>query len=334
MITFILFFIIAIMRVIQAVCNKRVSNELKNTKTFFLYGVYYQALAAVFSLLALCLSGFKGLTLPTILCAFVTAAFLMINIYANLNAIKGCKLIVCSMFSYGGLIVCCVLSWIMFGEEMSVLQGVGLALFFLSAYMISSQGKEKVENTARPIAKKVTFLLILVMLSEGLVEVSQKYFSKRILDGEVAWFSFFMFLFGAVIMATGYAIGVVKDRARIGTKEALQPSPQSQDCSIEKEENVTGGKRRLNKILLVSGALLAFAVFVINTLVTEMGKRIASVILFPVMALISISITVFVGRIVYKEKLAVKNIIGILLGLIAVIVLSVFTPETAAAIFS
>ena len=35
MITILLFFIIAIMRVMQAVCNKRVSNELKNTKTFF-----------------------------------------------------------------------------------------------------------------------------------------------------------------------------------------------------------------------------------------------------------------------------------------------------------
>ena len=66
----------------------------------------------------------------------------------------------------------------------------------------------------------------------------------------------------------------------------------------------------------------------------EMGKKVDSVIMFPVMALISICITVFVGRIVYKEKLTKINVVGVILGLIAVIVLSVFTPETLSEIFS
>lgn len=152
--------------------------------------MYYQALAAVFSLLALCFMGFEGFTLSTVLCGFVTAAFLMLNFYANLNAIKGCKLIVASMFGYGGMLVCCILSWMMFGEEMSALQGVGLLLFFLSAYMISSQKKE---TDARPTGKKVWILLIVVMFSEGFVEVSQKYFSLRVSGGNVAWFSFLCF---------------------------------------------------------------------------------------------------------------------------------------------
>ena len=132
------FFIIAVMRVVQAVCNKRVSNSLKDNRTFFLYGVYYQALATFFSLFALFFVGFSGFTASAIVCGFVTAAFLMLNIYANLNAIKGCKLIVSSMFGYGGMIVCCIFSWILFGEEMSALQGIGLLLFFLAAYMITS----------------------------------------------------------------------------------------------------------------------------------------------------------------------------------------------------
>ena len=334
MITVLLFFIIAIMRMIQTVCNKRVSNELKNTKTFFLYSVYYQALAAVFFFFSLSFVGFKGLTFSTVVCAFVMAAFLMINFYANLNAIKGCKLIVCSMFSYGGLIVCCVLSWIMLGEKMSVLQGVGLVLFFLSAYMISSQKKETEEKASSPITKKVWLLLIVVTLSEGVMEVSQKYFSKRITEGEVAWFSFFMFLFSTAIMATGYVITAIKNRTVIKTNEPIQPLLQTQELSVTESEGVAVGKKRLNKVLLISGVLLAFSVFVINTLVTEMGKKISSVILFPVIALISICITVFVGWIIYKEKLTTKNIIGVILGLIAVFVLSVCTPETLSKIFS
>lgn len=321
------------MRMVQTVCNKRVSNEVRDNKTFFLYGVYYQALAAVFSLLALCFMGFEGFTLSTVLCGFVTAAFLMLNFYANLNAIKGCKLIVASMFGYGGMLVCCILSWMMFGEEMSALQGVGLLLFFLSAYMISSQKKE---TDARPTGKKVWILLIVVMFSEGFVEVSQKYFSLRVSGGNVAWFSFFMFLCSTAFMAIGFVFSLTKDRNRTVSKERLQPQMQLQTQAISENatEKVPGKKLRLNQLLLICGALLAFSIFVVNTLVTEMGKKVDSVIMFPIMALINICITVFVGRIVYKEKLTTKNIIGVILGLIAVIVLSVFTPETMSKIFS
>ena len=336
MIVILFFILIAVMRVVQNVCNKRVSNEVKDTRTFFLYGVYYQALAAVFSLLALCFTGFDGLTLSTVACGFVTAAFLMLNFYASLNAIKGCKLIVASMFGYGGMLVCCILSWIMFGEEMSALQGVGLILFFLAAYMISSQKKETAENEARPITKKVWLLLLVVMFSEGFVEVSQKYFSLRVTGGSVAWFSFFMFLSSTAFMGFGFVFNLAKAGKRKATERRILPQAQVHTQAIpnDETEGVTGRKLRLNKLLLISGALLALAVFVINTLVAEMGKKVDSVIMFPVMALISICITVFVGRIVYKEKLTKINVVGVILGLIAVIVLSVFTPETLSEIFS
>lgn len=336
MIILFFFFIIALMRVVQSVCNKRVSNEVKDNRTFFLYGVYYQALAAVFSLLTLCFLGFERLTLSTVACGFVTAAFLMLNFYANLNAIKGCKLIVASMFGYGGMLVCCILSWIMFGEEMSALQGVGLILFFLSAYMISSTKKETAENEARPITKKIWLLLLVVMFSEGFVEISQKYFSLRVSGGNVAWYSFFMFLFSTAFMGFGFILSLRKGGKNNISKEQLPPPLKLQEETISKNEteSVAGKKVRLNKLLLVCGALLALAVFVINTLVAEMGKKVNSVIMFPVMALISICITVFVGRIVYKEKLSMKNIFGVILGLIAVIVLSVCTPETLSKFFS
>ena len=331
----ILFFAIAMMRVVQSVCNKRVSNAVKDSRTFFLYGVYYQALAAVFSLLTLVFTGFDGLTLSTAACGFVTAAFLTLNFYANLNVIKGCKLIVASMFGYGGLLVCCILSWILFGEEMSALQGVGLLLFFLAAYMISSPKKEATEKEDRPLTKKVFLLLLVVLFSEGFVEVSQKYFSLRISGGNVAGFSFFMFLFCTAFMALGFVFSLVKAGGRNALRDRLAPQPQLHTQAAEGETaSVAGKKAGLNRRLLICGALLAFAVFVINTLVAEMGKQVSSVIMFPVMALISICITAAVGRIVYKEKMTRKNIAGMILGLFAVIVLSVCTPAMLSKIFS
>ena len=62
MIVILLFVVIACMRVVQSVCGKRASNEVRNNKTFFLYGIYYETLAAIFSLITLCITGFDNFT--------------------------------------------------------------------------------------------------------------------------------------------------------------------------------------------------------------------------------------------------------------------------------
>lgn len=67
----------------------------------------------------------------------------------------------------------------------------------------------------------------------------------------------------------------------------------------------------LSKTLLICGLILAVAVFVINMLVTELGKSVDSAILFSVSYAISIIITIIVGSIYYKEKITFKNVIGI-----------------------
>ena len=117
-------------------------------------------------------------------------------------------------------------------------------------------------------------------------------------------------------MGFGFILSLRKGGKNNISKEQLPPPLTLQEETISKNEteSVAGKKVRLNKLLLFCGALLALAVFVINTLVAEMGKKVNSVIMFPVMALISICITVFVGRIVYKEKLSMKNIFGVILG--------------------
>ncbi len=308
------FVIIAGMRVIQSVCTKGVSNEVQNSKIFFLYGIYYELLAAVFSFITVCFSGFRGLSLQTILCGLVTAVFLMLEFYTGLMAIKHCKLVVCSMFQYGGLLISCLLSWWFFHEAMSILQGVGLILFFISAYLISSAQKTEDAVEKQKIPKETWVLLIVSMFAEGGVEISQKYFSLNVQGGNTAWYSFFMFLCSAIIMLIGLFF------MYIANKNTFNDNAPIKTC-------------RLNKTLYLYGALLAFAIFMINLLITNLGKSIDTVMLFPVSASIATCMTLLVGWFVYKEKLTIKNIVGVVLGLISVIVLSIFTPDMVANLF-
>lgn len=66
---------------------------------------------------------------------------------------------------------------------------------------------------------------------------------------------------------------------------------------------------------------MAFAVFLINQLVTLVAKTVPSAILFSVLYVISILITILVGAIYYKENITLKNVIGIILcvGALAII---------------
>ena len=72
-------------------------------------------------------------------------------------------------------------------------------------------------------------------------------------------------------------------------------------------------EKTLSKTLLICGLILAFAVFAINMLVTELGKEVNSAILFSVSYAISIIITLLVGSLYYKEKVTLKNVLGIIL---------------------
>lgn len=244
---------------------------------------------ALFGVSSLLFFGTHNLNAETVICSLVSAVLFSASSYANLNAMKGCKIVVVSLFSFGGLIVSCLISWIWFGEAMSILQALGLLVFILAMYLLSSRKRQRDEEEKR-IDKKTWLLLAVVMLADGLVMVAQKYFSLRVDNGNVAWYSFFTFLFTAVFMACGLLITVWKQR-------------KPKDGEAEKI-------KRLPKTLLLCGIFLAFALFMINILVTELGKTISSVILFPSSSAISLSITALVGWVIYKEKLSVKNFIG------------------------
>ena len=79
---------------------------------------------------------------------------------------------------------------------------------------------------------------------------------------------------------------------------------------------------RLDKKLYLFGALLAVAVFTISTTVTLAAKTVPSVVLFPVSSAITLTVSTVVGAIVFKEKITVKNILGLALGLGAILVLN------------
>lgn len=296
------FLAIALMRVAQKVCSKKVSNAVAG-RIFFHYGGYYNLMSALFSLITLALVGFHGFTLGTVLCALATALCLAIELFAGIEALKSSTLIVNQMFSVGALFIPCIVGIFFFDEPMSLWQWLGLVLFVVAMYFMVSKTGQKESEAAFHISARTVLLLVVMLLAGGGTMVAQKAFGKIVPDGNAAMYSFLMFALNALILYAGYGIVWLKERKK--GPVAATPAPSE----------------RLPGVLLICGLILAFAVFVINMLVTNLGKSVDSAILFSVSSAISILITILVGAIYYKEKITWKNVVGIVLcvGALAII---------------
>ncbi|MBQ8230286.1 MAG: hypothetical protein IJZ32_06305 [Clostridia bacterium] len=296
------FCVIAVMRVVQKVCSKKVSDEVGG-KTFFHYGGYYNLFSALFSLITLCIVGFHGFDTPTVLCALGTAVFMAIELFSSIEALKGCSLIVSQMFSVGALFIPCLIGIFLFDEPMSLWQWVGLALFMVSMYFLIAPAKKEDEQVKQKMSVKTLVMLVLSLIAGGFVMVLQKVFAVLVPDGNVATYSFLMFALNALLLYACYAV------------LAFQKTKQT----VEKSDR---GWKPLSKALLICGGFLALAVFAINQLVTTIAKTVPSAILYTVSYAISILITLLVGVFYYKEKLTVKNVVGIVLCLGSILIIN------------
>ena len=291
------FMAIALMRVVQKVSAKKVSREVQG-RIFFRYGGYYNLLSALFALITLCIVGFDGFNIPTILCALATAICLALELFATIEGLKVATLVVNQMFSVGALIIPCIVGIFFFNEPMTIWQWVGIGLFVIAMYFMVSETKQSETKKSEKISLKAIMLLLLLLLAGGGSMVAQKAFAVVVPNGSVAAYSFLMFALNAIILYVGYGISFLAKNDKLKRLET----------TVEEKQSIA-----MPRVLLVYGLILAFAVFVINMLVTELGKHISSAILFSISYAIGIVITILVGAIFYKEKITIRNIIGVVL---------------------
>lgn len=303
----VLFFVIlGVMRVVQKVCSKKVSNQIEGN-TYFHYGGYYQLLSAVFSLIMLFIVGFHGFNGTMMLCAAGTAAFIALALFTEIEALKGSSLIVGQMFQAGALFIPCLFgNFFIEGQKMNVWQWLGLCVFMVAMYLMVSQGGKKDEKgEKKKTSLKTIIMLILMLLGEGGTMVVQNAFGNLVQDGNTAMYSFLMFAINALVLYICYLV-----QALFFKKPKMA---QTENGETIKEKSKEKALKPLSKTLLICGAFLAFALFMINVLVTELTAAVVPALLFSLSSAIAIIVTMLVGRFVYGEKMSVRNVIGIVL---------------------
>ena len=112
-----LVFVMGLFRVIQSVNNKNVSIYTNTTRKTILFGILFEAAAAIFSLIYLFISGFGGFNLATLLCAAAMGLGFVAELLTALMCLQRAPLGLCTLCSLGGGVVLPAVAGVLFFHE-------------------------------------------------------------------------------------------------------------------------------------------------------------------------------------------------------------------------
>lgn len=279
-------------RVIQAVFNKRSSNRISGVCMSFRYISYQYAISA---LLGLVLLFFETGGKPDVLTLLISALSGISLFFSSLFGIYGMKsgtVSLVSIFSTAGLIIPIAAGVFMFDRPISLMQGVGVGIFFISAWLLIKSSRSIYGN----FSFKTLLLLLGAMAANGITMLAQQMYTYYAPNGSISMFSFISFglasVFGAVM-------------------SFIVPNNEKQELKIEKD-------------LIICGIALAGAIFVINQFVTALTVSLPPVLLFTLVNGGGTVISAVTAAVMYKERLSAASVAGIIAGVISLIIIKAF----------
>ena len=290
--------IILLFRVVQAIFSKRSSNEIKNIPMLVGYTSFKSAVSAVLGLLLILVvgNGFHA-DWRTVLIASFSGLTLFFGTFCSIYAMKSGTVSLSSMFGTAGMIIPLIAGVFLFNQPIHAMQWVGVALFFVAAWLLIGSSKKIYTN----FSFKTLLLLIGTLLANGGTMLAQQMFTAYVPDGDVSVFSFLSF---GIISILGLIMFLfVKNKKTYDAEET------------------TGSSK---KTLVICGIALAVAVFVINQLATLSTLLVSPVILFTFINGGGTIISTVVAAILYKEKLSRRTVAGVVLGILSLVVIKLF----------
>ena len=286
--------IILMCRIVQHICGKNTSNSITGISCFIQYCSYSNILSAILGLLLILVvkNGFNC-NLSTFLISCFSGIMLAASSGFSLAAMKSGTVALTSLFGTAGILVPCIAGIFLFGQPMSWGQWGGIALFFVAAYLlIGSSAKIYSEFSLK------TFLFLVgAMLSNGFTMLAQQMFTFYVPNGEVSVFSFLSFGVVGVLLLI---LACIRTKGEQKVQYKLSPK------------------------LLVLGAVSSVVVFIINQLATLSTSLVPPAILFGFINGGSTIIAAIAAAVCFREKLTLRTIFGIAIGVISLIIIKAF----------
>lgn len=292
---YIFLIIILLLRVPQNFSSKKTSGLVTNSQSYFLYGTYSYTLAGLIAFVMLLFDGMSGFSLPAVGISALGAVSLAVSLFCSIEALKSGVMVLAAMAGSAGLLLPCIAGIFMFNEPMKPMQFIGIAMLIFSGWLLIGYSKEQTGS----FTPRTLLLLIGSMLSNGSVMLAQKMFSKYLPDTSVSIFSFLTFGLIGIGMFIGLVPSLLSQSGR--AKIAAVPKP-----------------------VFLYGTISSIILLAINQLATLAGRNVPSAIMFPINDGGATIITAITAAIFFKEKLTVRSVCGLILGIGSLIVINLF----------
>lgn len=287
---FVLFFIC---RIFQNIFTKRTSNNVNGRTQLLTYTAYQYLLCMLFSLPAFLLGDFNMPKAPAIIASVIGGIAMFASSMSCLMALRsGVLFILTTLFSSISILIPNITSIFLFDEKMSIWQWFGMAALIYAAYLLLGCSKEAYNNFS---IKSVLFLLG-IFVAEGVTMLSSKCYAVYAPGSDVAIYT--SIAFGTAFILTGI-MGVTD---MIKSKVALTTV--------------------MNKKLYVCGLVLSAMLFIIMYISTLAASLVPAVILYSLASGGSLILALLTAAICFKEPVTKKNIIGLVISIVALVVIN------------
>lgn len=290
---------------IKAFSGKKISAKVARTADAMYANGVRMVICVIIGLIIALIADGPAALIPsgsTFLIAFISAAANATMLISWVLAVKTGALVLLDIFLLLGSSLPLVLSAVYFDEGIVPVQYVGLAVMLLAVIVMCTYN-----NTIKTkLTLKGVMLLLLCGFTNGIVSFAQKYFTKTEPGGSITVFNLWAFLFAAVIIFAALFIVLLSGK-KSAEKDSDAPPPQLVSLS-----SIYGFV-----------IIMAVALFVNNFAITYAAKMLDAVLVYPAQNAINIIFTTLMANIIFKEKINLKGIIGIILALVSIFLINV-----------
>lgn len=284
------------------VLSKKMAAASFGESGFFLLQIFmFSAGAAVLLPLAVT-EGLFRVSARTVLYSVIYAALLLSAQWNYTVALGRGKVGICAAVYSLGFILPTLSGAAFFGEELGVVNAIGIAV--AAAAVLSSAKIKKEGDTGHGGIVN----LVLAMLSSGGLGIMQKVQQSSDAADEKGSFVFLAFSFAALVSLAVWLALWLRDRRAKTLAEG----------NTETNERDTDRRYRGERLAAVFAGLLFGGA---NFLNTALAGAMDSALFFPLQNVSSIFVSLLLGVIIYKEKLRKKDFVTVALSTVAVVLL-------------
>lgn len=281
----------------HAFVNKLASKNTENKKVLFAFSLYTAAFSALTGLIVALVEGATfSFDLVTVLTSFLFGIMLAVCQIATFYSMQVTSVAVSNMSATASVIIPCFVGMLFFNEGVTVGKILGIAIFLIAAYLIIAKDRK---NKQHSFSAKTLFACLLVFLTNGLGSIAMQLFAEYSVGVSDSVFMFYSYVLNTLTLLVFVLCLQAKNK-----------------------QAETEGKVVFPSKLFILGLLISAITFFLQQINVVLANEIPSTILFPILKSGKLILGATVGWMFFKEKLSVKNIIGIALAIVALVVLN------------